>query len=206
MPREAGSFGPFGDGCGNPVLGDEQVVRSISALFFRRCPSAVARFVAARIVDTVNGVSRAGTRAHIRKEVLEGIAPAFAHGDAFGSVVVETGGSGPVAPSFHGAPDMEFRRASHSVTKPVALPQMANPLKMLRRSFCKLAAAGLNGSAAYCGERVDLGVSASASAKDETFLARRNSRKGFNGEPVVGVADQVGFWNSRCHSGALKLI
>ncbi len=88
----------------------------------------------------------------------------------------------------------------------ISLAKVANGFHVFGRSFCKLATAGLNGSAAHCGERVDLGVSASAAAKDEAFLARRNSRKGFNGEPVVGVADQVGFWNSRCHSGALKLI
>ena len=65
-------------------------VAAVVLLLFLSGPAAVSGFVAFSIVDAINGEA-ARALAHVGQEVLEGV-PAFADGDTFGSVLVESAG------------------------------------------------------------------------------------------------------------------
>src|SRR5437867_9395679 len=85
----------------------------VVALLFPRSPSAVARFVTAVVIKSVN-CHAGGAFAHIREEVLEAIGvifmPAGAYFDAARAVVSEVTLTCAVAPSVHSPPRAESWR------------------------------------------------------------------------------------------------
>lgn len=88
---------------------------SVEGLLGRRCPSAIAGFVVAVIIDPVNLVA-VWRLAHIGKEVGEGIPPSIADADPARSVVVVSIAIRVGASLHHAAPHIVNRMLAHAVS------------------------------------------------------------------------------------------
>lgn len=87
----------------------------ISCLLFCGRPATVLRRVALVVLDAVNRVMRAWTRAHVFEERLEGIFPARAHRNAATAVVAPAGIIEIIATLDHGSPSSILTALVHSV-------------------------------------------------------------------------------------------
>ncbi len=87
----------------------------VHALFSRSCPSAIRRFVMSVRIDSIDGVLRGWTRAHVGVEGLEGFTPARAHGDTAAPIVGETFTRRASAAIVHAEPNPPFSALRHAV-------------------------------------------------------------------------------------------
>lgn len=104
--------------------------RLVSRLFYAGCPSAVARLVAAIVVDSVDGVLRRWFRAHVFKERRKAVSPSVAHGYPPSSVETKLVVSWVVATADHLRPRRVLRRhlaAGSGAMERGALYQQARP-------------------------------------------------------------------------------
>lgn len=69
---------------------DQHVISARLALFSSRCPSAVARFIAAIWVNTVKRMAVRWTTPKVRQKGAEVVAPFIAHSDSSSAPIVES--------------------------------------------------------------------------------------------------------------------
>lgn len=124
---------------------DEAVRFLISFLLFACCPTTIIRRVIAIIVAPVECVCRRRTFAHIGKEILETIAPAFANTNPLRSVPLKIRPLRLVTSAAHVNPNAIFRRAFHAV---LICPSLCN----FRRYFTRQATAALRFSGPQIGD------------------------------------------------------
>ncbi len=107
---------PLRDGHGQPVMGDDVVVRPVILLGLHRRPAAVPGRVISTRVDAVERQSLR-PRTHVGEEALERPAPFRTHGNAPGPVLGEVGIARAVASADHASPRSIGRRAGLAVRR-----------------------------------------------------------------------------------------
>lgn len=88
---------------------DHDRAASISGLLGIRCPSAITRTVAKRVVDTFNGMSACWLHAHVGKEYTK-VVPLITDCDSSSAVAGEFEPIGILASRQHATPTSIFRR------------------------------------------------------------------------------------------------
>ncbi len=89
-------------------MGNITTARGMLILFLACCPTAIARFVVAIVVDSVNGVFGRRLFAHVRPEDSELVPPCVTDGNAPAAVVLISRIVRIVAAIFHGLPGSIF--------------------------------------------------------------------------------------------------
>jgi hypothetical protein len=107
--------GPVGEGVHYSIYLQEVVVTPVVHLLVSCCPSNVAWFVVARVVDAVERISMAWTAADVFVEGLKRSNPRLVHGDALSSVVLELVRLRIEATHFDSTPRSVFRRLCHAM-------------------------------------------------------------------------------------------
>lgn len=86
-------------------------VTAIACLLFIGRPAAVARFVVAVVIYTINGMVGTSPRPHVGKEILKRLSPSFANYDATTAIVTVSRIRLVVATGDHGPPNVVFRQS-----------------------------------------------------------------------------------------------
>lgn len=116
--REVGkscSACPSGSGVGDAVACQHTILAGVIHLLVVRGPAAIASFVGAVVVFTLNGVARRRFRSHVRQEVLKRL-PSAAHRDAAAAVIGVVRCVRILATSLHRAPRSIFRRLAEPIS------------------------------------------------------------------------------------------
>ena len=106
---------PFGQGVGFAAAYKNPVCVRVVGLFYRRCPSAIARLIVPISIDAIQRVTSSGTRPHIGIEVVKGFSPAGAHLNPPSAIIMIFRAVVIVASLVHRAPGVIFGRFNHAV-------------------------------------------------------------------------------------------
>lgn len=120
LPRDACDARPFLIGMSLPVVRHQHVSSGVSRLFCPCGPSAVASFVWAIVVNSVQRVLGRRTQAHVSKERAERCVPLLADSDPACSIETICCRAGIVAPLLHPSPNVMFWRLAHAVSASVS--------------------------------------------------------------------------------------
>lgn len=113
---DSGVTRPLRDAFGLALVRQKSSAARVVGLFSRGSPSAVARAVAALIVDSFYRVKAGWARSQIRIEILERDCPSLAHSNAANAVAVIARMKLIVASLNHSDPHLVFRRLGHAVS------------------------------------------------------------------------------------------
>jgi hypothetical protein len=102
---DARYLGPLSNGASHSVQCDRPARPPVSRLFLGRRPSAVARLVALRVVESIDGVLRGWTATHVQEKALKGVGPIVADCDASPSVPMVRGIGRVETPALDAHPD-----------------------------------------------------------------------------------------------------
>ena len=149
---QSGVMGQILQRSGYAVVCMQHLAALIDALCFGRRPSAILRRIAERVVDAVNRVFRCGAWSHIRQEMLKGVQPACANGDASRAVPRKIFASDACASIDHVRPHAILRALRHAMrrfrgehfTFDAATGTRAGKIVQLNRFFCSAVASHLN--------------------------------------------------------------
>lgn len=109
-------IGPLGDSQAFAAKLKKAVGYSVICLFFWSCPSAIVREVSQVVVDAVNTVLWAWTRAHIFNEVFRTILPTLTNGYTSTSIQFVAFGIRLCATADHGGPAIILRHMTKAVS------------------------------------------------------------------------------------------
>jgi hypothetical protein len=108
-------FGPFGNGLLFSFVRQVVMVASVAAVFLVGDPAAVARLVAAVVINAVDGVLGSRARSHVFVESCEGGSPFMANLYSPRSVETVTGVFPVVTSLDHAIPDIPFSGRAKAV-------------------------------------------------------------------------------------------
>jgi len=120
---------PLSPGLRSSSKSEPSISSRVIALNQRNRPVAVARLIPKFVVAPLDGMTRSGTRPHVRKEMLEGF-PSVAHFDASPTVPWKRAMVRIVASSPHPNPASVFRSRAGSVRRRAISPQATAALRV----------------------------------------------------------------------------
>ncbi len=106
---DATNLSPFSDTMGFSIVGQTDVVTSVSNLFQVGSPSHIAWFIVPIVIDSVQGMLGSGFRADIFNEEFERSFPPLADGDTSATIFGPRWVVGVEASFFHRSPGVVFR-------------------------------------------------------------------------------------------------
>lgn len=113
------SVGPLGKCFRFSAVFDHEsrlVLSSVAGLLLNGGPAAIARFVVAIVIDSINLAFQAWSFAHVLKKPLKGLSPRIADGNASSAIVFISGCVWIFTPPNHRPPGMIFRGTGPAVT------------------------------------------------------------------------------------------
>lgn len=111
---------------GSTIMRQEASAAPIPSLLFVRCPSHVARFVVAIVVDSLKRVLTAWARPHVGVKVCKRLSPAVAYHYATTAVIFICLACGYVAPCLHGQPDIMLASSAAAMRLPGSAVNIAH--------------------------------------------------------------------------------
>ena len=123
-PRYASDARPLLIGMSLSETRNQHVASGISRLFRPCGPSAVASFIRAIVVDSIQRVLGRWAQAHVSEKRPERCIPFFADSDPTRAIQPIRRRGGVVAPLLHPSPDVVLRRLAHAVS--ASVPALAS--------------------------------------------------------------------------------
>jgi hypothetical protein len=154
---------------------------SVSCLIIPRCPSAIARFVVAIVVDTIKRVAFAWMRWHIVQEVFK-LVPPITNDDSTATIIEKCLATRIVTAIKHRGPRFEHRTAGMAVS--------SEPDAVRSRRFTSKAAARFGHTISKSACVDGLGVAAIADAKPEA-VATAHRVHGNNSQSSKALPTQI---------------
>lgn len=135
--RDSESAGPFSEAVRFAVVCQHSRFAGVLRLFQFRCPAAVAFFVVAIAIKSVNRSLRKRLWSHVLKEVDKRIKPSIANRDALSTIEMVIGAVGLVASSLHFLPRRVLGRFAHIASiRAVAPARLGRTLAEFAASHC----------------------------------------------------------------------